>query len=99
MAGLYAFLGISSSSMPETKRLTRGYPLWQLSGMETLKTWREAQNLSIPEAATLGGVERATWWRWESGVRRIGLSSVPRIEEITGISRRDLRPDIFSGAH
>lgn len=86
--------------MPETKGLDAEYPLWQLSSMETLKTWREAQNLSIPEAAALGGVERATWWRWESGVRRIGLSSIPRLEEVTGIPRRDLRPDIFtSGAH
>jgi transcriptional regulator with XRE-family HTH domain len=63
--------------------------------MDALRTWREAANLSVPEAASKIGVERATWWRWENGIRPIGVPSLPVIESLTGIPREELRPDIF----
>jgi len=62
--------------------------------METLKAWREAENKSVPEAATDVGVKRATWWRWENGIRPIGIDSVDRVSAVTGIPASKLRPDI-----
>ncbi|MCR4331464.1 MAG: helix-turn-helix domain-containing protein [Sulfuricaulis sp.] len=62
--------------------------------METLKAWREAEHLSVPEAAARVGVERATWWRWEAGVRPVGLESLQRVAIVTGIPASDLRPDV-----
>lgn len=80
--------------MPETKRLTAEYPLWQLSDMDTLKTWREANDLTIPEAAVKVGSARATWWRWENGVRPVGIDSLKRVSSVTGIPASELRPDL-----
>lgn len=67
--------------------------------METLlKNWREAENLTIPQAAEKIGAARATWWRWEKGTRLIGLSSLATVERVTGIKRARLRPDIFGAS-
>lgn len=62
--------------------------------METLTAWRERHNLTVAEAAKKAGVTRATWWRWEQGVRAVGADSLLKIERITGISRHELRPDL-----
>lgn len=62
--------------------------------METIKAWREAANLSVPQAAQAVGVTRATWWRWENGVRPIGVESVERVSDKTGIAVSTLRPDL-----
>jgi transcriptional regulator with XRE-family HTH domain len=64
--------------------------------METLSNWRKRANMSIPEAAAAVGVERATWWRWENGVRPVGIDSLQRVAEVTGIPAASLRPDIAS---
>jgi len=80
--------------MLETNRLTGEYPLWQLSTMDTLKAWREANDLTIPEAATKVGATRATWWRWENGVRPIGIDSLKTVSGVTGIPASELRPDL-----
>lgn len=66
--------------------------------MGTLKAWREAKGLSIPEAASQLGVERATWWRWENDERPVGLPSIAAVESLTGIPREKLRPDIYRKA-
>jgi transcriptional regulator with XRE-family HTH domain len=66
--------------------------------MDKLREWREGKGYSIPQAATEAGTTRETWWRWENGVRQVGLSSLPKISELTGIPRGELRPDIFGGA-
>lgn len=80
--------------MLETKRLTAEYPLWQLSTMDTLKAWREANDLTIPEAAVKVGSTRATWWRWENGIRPVGIDSLQRVSKETGIPASQLRPDL-----
>jgi transcriptional regulator with XRE-family HTH domain len=62
--------------------------------METLKKWREAEKLTVPQAAERVGVKRATWWRWENGVRPIGLDSLERVAAETGVPAAVLRPDL-----
>lgn len=62
--------------------------------METLKSWRQTANKSVPEAAAAVGVGRATWWRWEAGVRPVGLDSLQRVSSVTGIPASSLRPDL-----
>lgn len=94
MPDSYREAGLRSSPMPETLVLDEEYPLWQLSTMDTLKAWRDANGLTIPEAATRVGVERATWWRWENGIRPVGIDSVKRVASVTGIPANELRPDL-----
>lgn len=60
-----------------------------------LKTWRVSANKSAEEAAKDVGVTVAMWSRFENGRRRVPAERVLEIEKITGISRHDLRPDVF----
>lgn len=64
--------------------------------MEKLREWREAQNISAKEAGDLIGVSRVQWFRLERGSRRASPDSARRIEEVTGIPRHELRPDIWT---
>lgn len=69
-----------------------------ISTMESqspFKSWREAKGLSISEAAEQAGVNHSTWFRWENGTLSVGAKSVIAVEAATGISRHDLRPDVF----
>jgi transcriptional regulator with XRE-family HTH domain len=61
-----------------------------------LKTFREKQSppISQGELAELLGVARETVTRWESGARKIKQQSLPIVAEKTGISPRELRPDL-----
>lgn len=63
--------------------------------MNTLREWRKEKNLSATEAGELIGVSRVQWFRMETGVRSVAGDKVLTLEEITGISRHVLRPDIF----
>lgn len=38
---------------------------------ERLREWREAEELTQPEAAALAGVDRVTWARWETDARPV----------------------------
>lgn len=66
--------------------------------METLRTWRKAKGLSAEDAATKIGVSAVHWFRMESGARAVAADKALAIEELTGISRHVLRPDIFGPA-
>lgn len=66
--------------------------------MVTLRAWRKAQGLSAKQAAEMIGVTRIHWHRMEAGSRNVGYDRVLKVEKVTGISRYDLRPDIF-GPH
>lgn len=44
--------------------------------------------------AKLLGVSRPTAHRWETGERKIGADSLALVSEKTGISKRELRPDL-----
>lgn len=63
--------------------------------MEQLRTWRKSANITVEDAAAQVGVGRVQWYRWETGVRGIPPTRVLEIERVTGISRHDLRPDLY----
>ncbi len=60
-----------------------------------LKAWRSAAKRSAEDVAQEAGVTLAMWSRWETGARQIPADRVLAIEALTGISRHDLRPDVF----
>ena len=67
-----------------------------MEGMSTsLKAWRAKAQIDARSAAAEAGVSLPTWSRWETGQRRVPPVRVPDIERITGISRHELRPDIY----
>jgi len=39
-------------------------------------------------------VTKATVSRWESGRRKIAINLLPKVARITGIPKKDLRPDL-----
>ena len=45
--------------------------------------------------ARLIGVKQAHIWNWLNKTRRVPAEYVLRIEDATGVSRHDLRPDIY----
>lgn len=61
-----------------------------------LKTYRDRHDpaLSQQDLAELIGVDRMTVHRWESGKRKPDPEYLAKITEKTGISARDLRPDL-----
>lgn len=63
--------------------------------MEKLREWRHAQEKSLDEAGALIGVTGVQWHRYESGARKVAPDKALLVEEITGISRHELRPDVF----
>lgn len=63
-----------------------------------LKTWRTSAEKSAEEVATAIGVTLAMLSRWETGVRRVPAERVLDIERVTGVSRHELRPDIYGPA-
>ena len=69
-----------------------------MRGMEEdvhpLRAFRKRENLSQEQLAGLLGVDRATVNRWERGHRKPDLDMLPLIQERTGISPREIRPDI-----
>jgi DNA-binding transcriptional regulator YdaS (Cro superfamily) len=68
-------------------------------GMSTaLKAWRSRTQLDARMAATEVGVSLPTWSRWETGRRSVPAGRVLDVERITGVSRHDLRPDIYGPA-
>ena len=64
--------------------------------MEKLKKWRSERSLSIDEAGSLVGVSGVQWHRYETGARMMPPKRVPVISKVTGISPRELRPDVFA---
>lgn len=59
-----------------------------------LQNWRKAKEIGPLTAATAVGVRRETWWRWETGKSMVAPDHLDRVEAVTGISRRKLRPDL-----
>lgn len=60
-----------------------------------LRVYRRASSIAAPLLAKSIGVDRTTLLRYESGRLTIPAERVLEIERITGISRYDLRPDVF----
>ena len=63
--------------------------------MATLKSWREARDLSLSQAAEEASVTPAMWSRWENLRRRIPAERVMDLARLTSIPAHDLRPDIY----
>ena len=63
-----------------------------------MKKWREENGFNQLKAGQSVGVDRVTWWRWEKQGKPIDLHLVPKVSEVTGISRHELRPDFFGEA-
>lgn len=59
-----------------------------------LKDFRKGQHLTQGQLAERLGVARTTVARWETGERNIGDDVLPRVSELTGIAKTDLRPDL-----
>lgn len=68
-------------------------------GMEQFRAWRKSlPGNSMAEAARLLGVSAVQVFRYEKGSRKISPHKCVEVERITGISRHELRPDIFGKA-
>jgi transcriptional regulator with XRE-family HTH domain len=67
-----------------------------MEGIHPLKAFRERQDppLSQDDLAGLLGVARETVTRWESGARKIDEKKLPVVAGKTGISPKELRPDL-----
>ncbi len=49
-----------------------------------LRQWREAQRLTLDEAAAGVGTTRPVWWSWEKGGRIPSPQFMARLKEFTG---------------
>ena len=58
-----------------------------------IEAFRAEKGLSLKEFGELFGVHKTTVMRWEEG--QIPAERAVEIEQKTGISRRDLRPDLY----
>lgn len=66
-----------------------------MEGIHPIKAWRESQQprLTVEAAAERLEVTKATVSRWENWKRMVDRQLVPKVSRVTGIPRRDLRPD------
>lgn len=58
-----------------------------------LRTHLAAQGLRLIDLAKLAGVDKATATRWAQ--HRVPAERVLEVERVTGISRHDIRPDLY----
>lgn len=65
---------------------------------EPLHTARKRKGMKIAQLADEFGVSKRTIIRWENGAPRLPVDRLSDAERITGMSRRELRPDIFAEA-
>ncbi len=63
--------------------------------MDQLREWRKARGCTNEEAGQLAGVTGVQWHRYEKGTRKVAPDKAIVVERITGISRHELRPDVF----
>lgn len=57
--------------------------------------FRKNSDLTLDGVAALFNVDRTTILRWEKGEPPVPVKRLDEVERITGISRDNLRPDIF----
>lgn len=57
--------------------------------------FRKNSALTLDGVAALFNVDRTTILRWEKGEPPVPVKRLDEVERITGISRNNLRPDIF----
>lgn len=65
-----------------------------MAGNHPLKTFRVKQELTQEALGKELGVSGQTVWRWENGDRQVSRKLISKITKVTGISARELRPDL-----
>lgn len=65
------------------------------TGTHPLRVFRKDRRVKAGDLARRLNVDRTTLHRYESGKLTIPAERVLEIERLTGISRYDLRPDVF----
>jgi transcriptional regulator with XRE-family HTH domain len=58
-----------------------------------LYRYRKDNGLTLEALAAKFGVQKAAVWKWERN--KVPADKALAVEDLTGISRHDLRPDIF----
>jgi len=66
-----------------------------MAELTALIEWRGDR--SREDVARKVPVSGVTWWRWEVGESNIRVDLLPRMVEYTGLSRKQLRPDLYEG--
>jgi transcriptional regulator with XRE-family HTH domain len=61
-----------------------------------LRGYRDRSNLTLEQLGMLLGVNKSTVLRWENG--RVPAERLAEVEAMTGVSRHDLRPDLYPAA-
>ncbi|AEH16310.1 MULTISPECIES: helix-turn-helix transcriptional regulator [Shewanella] len=64
-------------------------------GLVALKDFRRKHQLTQHELADMLEVDQSTISFLENGRRKLDPTKVKQVSEITGISKHDLRPDLF----
>jgi DNA-binding transcriptional regulator YdaS (Cro superfamily) len=67
-----------------------------MATLSPLKAYRARQKLTLAKASALFGVHKTTFMRWEK--HRVPAEMVLDLENKLGISRHELRPDIYPSA-
>lgn len=65
-----------------------------MKAIHPLRAYRERNNLSQEQLGSLLRRDRITIHRWETGKRKPDAQDIAAIRKLTGISARDLRPDL-----
>ena len=63
-----------------------------------LAEYRIREDKTQADLAADLGVAVMTVSRWETGDRRIGVKTLPKVVEFTKIPKSELRPDIYGSA-
>lgn len=65
-------------------------------GDNALAIWRKTARKTMQECAAPLGVTQGTWHRWEVQKIVIPAERVRHVSSLTGISKEELRPDLFA---
>jgi DNA-binding transcriptional regulator YdaS (Cro superfamily) len=67
-----------------------------MSNQSPLRRYRENSQRTLESLGGEFGINKSTMMRWEEG--RVPAERVLEVERFTGISRHELRPDIYGPA-
>jgi len=73
-------------------------PVEPAQPMSPLAAYRAKKGLTLKALGEQLGEYASTIMRWENGTTKVPIDKLARIKEVTGLSKRKLRPDIFEDA-
>jgi DNA-binding transcriptional regulator YiaG len=85
-----------SSALSANGALTANRTLCNVRGMENvapLRAYRGRTKLTLEQLGAILSVDKSTVMRWE--LRRVPAERVLEVERVTGVSRHELRPDLY----